>query len=301
MPDKVTHAIMSRTRVKLVALMPVGPMGQRYTIEQACDSVESIVHYTTTDRKIIILDNSMGDNVGARIRERIPEVLVYRSPRNYGLYGGLYRAESLAMITANACFDFDVMIRMDADALITDYDLENAAVDIFAHNPDVGLLGDFPHTEEGYEFSRGRVKSYLRGLYTLLDYDGHQIVSQLVKQAEPHGYKNGDHVIGGALILNPVLIERLIERRLLAQDNIAGLRLQTDHIFCLLCKSVGMSILDFGSGALPMSVAWRSLYDSPQNLAAQGKKIIHSVNWWGDMKENDIRGFFRTRREADAR
>jgi hypothetical protein len=66
-----------------------------------------------------------------------------------------------------------------------------------------------------------------------------------------------------------------------------------------MVKSVGMELSDFATGSYPMALRWRGLPCSPEELLARGKKVIHSTKFYKDMKEEDIRAFFRKSRTHD--
>jgi hypothetical protein len=47
-----------------------------------------------------------------------------------------------------------------------------------------------------------------------------------------------------------------------------------------------------------MGMKWRGLPDSPENLLQRQKKIVHSIKFWQDRSETEIRGYFRSKRPA---
>jgi hypothetical protein len=289
---------MAKEKVKLIVVLPVGPIGSGYTLEQLMDTVESIIRYTVPERKIIIQDNSRPLNVGAKVQAAFPnEVMIIRSPENYGLFGGLYKAESIAYLSSVSFFDFDILIRQDIDALWIAKGLEDEAIAYFKENPKVGMLGDFPHSADGYDWPRQLIQQQLSVFGWLRDPSRHRILKQLVTAAQGKGYKPGEHAIGGASILSGAFVQKLSEKGWLLREDIRRIKLQEDHLFSLLCRAVGMEIADFGSEGKPMSIAWRGLYDSPQALLDSGKKLIHSTRFYHDMKEEQIREFYKARRQ----
>ncbi len=293
---------MAKEKVKLVIVLPVGPIGSGYTLDQLSDTIESILHYTTPSRKIIIQDNSRPLNVGAKVQERFPnDVIVIRSPANYGLFGGLYKAESIAFLSAVSFFDFQLLIRMDIDALWIGYGLEDEAIAYFEEHPNTGMLGDFPHSESGYDWPRALIKRQMSFLGWLSGPKRHALLRKLVDTARSKGYKIGEHVIGGASILSPKFIQKLSDQGWLLRDEIYRMKLQEDHLFSLLCRAAGMEIGDFGAPGRPMSIAWRGLYEPPQALVDSGKKLIHSTRGYQDIDEEQVRAFFRERRLREGR
>ena len=285
-----------RQRAKLIIVMTVGPLGSGYNFEDVVDTLHSIRQYTSPDRRIIIQDNSSPVHVGEKISAMFPEVIVIRSPENYGLYGGLYKAESLAFLFAHSMFEYQVMMRMDIDALLIAPGIEEDAALYFRDHPRVGMLGNVQWSGEGTDWPRQQQLRQSSWIGFLRDRRRRRMLTNLMYQAGQAGWQPGQAVIGGAAIFNPLLIDKLVRNGLLLREEIRRMKLQEDHIFSLLCYASGMELADFHTGDKPMSVIWRGLEFSPDELLARNKKLIHSVRFWKDMREDDIRRFFRERR-----
>src|SRR5678815_5364545 len=115
------------------------------------DTVSSVVHYATPDRRIIIVDSFSPLHYADRLQEIFPELLVLRMPQNYGYFGGLYKAESIALLHAHSTFDFQIAVKMDSDALMIGHGLEDDAIRYFAEHPNVGQLGNYLVEGEGVD------------------------------------------------------------------------------------------------------------------------------------------------------
>jgi hypothetical protein len=289
---------------KLIVVMTVGPVGPTHRLEDILDTISSVLYYTSSDRKIIIQDNSSSHNVGAQLLEIFPELIVIRTPQNYGLSGGLYKAESLAYLFAHTMFNFQALMRMDTDALVIGEGLEDDAAAFFQANPNVGQIGTYMIGTNGEvsEFSWPRQQLLheigIRG--KLEDAERAEFLRKLVSEAQIHGYQPGEHIIGGVSILNPRFIEKLVDQGLLLREELRRSVLQEDHIYSMLVKAVGMDLGEFGGPEHPLANRWKGLPASPQQLVEMGKKVIHSVRFWQDMKEPEIREFFRARRNSSA-
>jgi hypothetical protein len=48
-----------------------------------------------------------------------------------------------------------------------------------------------------------------------------------------------------------------------------------------------------------MAMRWRGLPAHPDELLAKGKLLTHSVRFWGDLREPEIRGIFRAARARE--
>lgn len=287
-----------KQRVSLVVILPVGPLGSRNHLHHIIDTVSSVTHYAVPNRQIIIQDNSHPLHLGDKLQQTFPELVVIRTPENYGLYGGLYKAESLALLYAYSAYDFQVLIRMDADALMIGPGLEEDAIRFFAMNPNTGLLGNHLATGEGIAWARKELMKQIGAQGWIRDRKRAARLHQLVSLAQDHGYQLGEHVLGGAVIFNPVLLQKLVDNGLLLNEDLRRAKLQDDHLFGLLCKAVGMKLGEFNAEGYPMAVAWKNLPDSPQALVQSGKKLVHSTRLWNTMDEDQIRDFFRQRRTA---
>lgn len=289
-----------KERVRLVVVIPVGPLGNRYTLDYTLDTIRSVYHYAASDCKIIIQDNSEGDNAGAQLNEVFPELIVIRTPQNYGLSGGLYKAESLAYLFAHAMFDYEVLMRMDTDALMTGYGLADDAAAIFRAQPNIAQLGTYMVGTNGeiseFSWPSGQLEREIGKRGWLEDRERCEFLRGLVDRARANGYQLGEHIIGGVALMNPVFIERLVHGGLLLREELRRSVLQEDHLFSLLVKAVGMDMGEFGGPDDPLANRWQGLPASPEHLAATGKKVIHSVRFWQDMTEAEIRAFFRARR-----
>jgi hypothetical protein len=288
-----------KASVKSIVVLIVGPPSEKYRVDHVLDSIGSVVHYSTPSRRIIMLDNSER-NLADWFYEAFPEVIVLRSPQNYGLSGGLYKSLSLAMLHAYVAFDFDVLIRMDTDALMIGEGIEDEAINRFRQQPNIGQLGTYTIDTNGdrseFSWPRQQLQREISFIGWLKDRERCIFLRDLIQRAQAYGYQLGEHVLGGASIFSYAVIEKLLDHNLLLREEIRRSVLQEDHIFSLLVKAVGMDLGDFGGPEQPMAVRWQGLPRSPEALVASGKKLIHSTRFWHAVKEDDIRAFFRAQR-----
>ena len=92
-------------------------------------------------------------------------------------------------------------------------------------------------------------------------------------------------------------LEKLKENGLLPLKNVLGAGLEEDHFFTMLSASVGMDLGDLASGDGPFACTWKGLPASPETLFQANKKIIHSTRFWQEMKEEEIRKYFKDKRQ----
>jgi hypothetical protein len=290
-----------KQKVKLIVVIPVGPLGSSYRLDHLYDTVESVLHYTTTDRRIILQDSSLPLRIGTKVQQRFPEVLLSPTPEHYGSFGGAYKAESLALLGAVTHFDFQVLVHLDIDSLWTGYGFEDDAIEYFSANPQVGMLGGFPRSPEGYQWPRRMVQLQGDSIIGMLRDPGrYGFIHPLVMNAKKNKWQVGDHVLGGAAAFSPMLLRKLAEQGLLLREEARRLHLREYHIFSLLCRAVGMEIADFAQESQPMAVAWDKLPAAPETLVKLNKKIVHAVRDYQGMTADEVRAFFRAHRTSTA-
>ncbi len=282
----------------LVVVMPVGPDGVE---DYILDTLDSVNHYTTPNKKIIIVDDS-GKGTWQKLRNRHPDLDVIETPRNHGRNGGLYLTLSLGYLHACEHYDFKVLLKLDTDALVIGETPERDAGEFFAEHPEVGIIGLFshgtqndPHNHHWSKFQM-RNESGLTGLLRdpRLFFD----LRLLLYRARSNGFKRGDYIFGGAYFMSPECVRKLAHAGALSKDSLGRSLLEEDHIFGLLVKSVGVDMADFALGNRPMAMEWKCLPDSPEQLVENKKKIIHSTRKWNDLGEAEIRKILRQLRST---
>jgi hypothetical protein len=292
-----------RKSVKLVVVIPVGLFSHKYPWEHLVDTVQSVNFYTSPSTLIILQTNGAYD-LRTHIKADFPDVVVNHSPQYPGLSGALYMSLSEAFLFAHRHFDFEVLLRLDMDALVIGLMPEDDAIEFFRQHPTVGQIGTYRTGTKGEvaDFSWPRsqlaLETGVRGW--LIDRHRRTALRRLVDRAKAHGYQPGEHILGGAYFLSATCIDTLIRKRLLANEHLGRSLLQEDHLFSLLIKASGMELGDFGSPHHPLAVQWKGLPDAPAALLANGKKIIHSTRFWEEMDEEAVRNFFRVQRESRA-
>ncbi len=287
-------------RVKLVVIVPVGT---RENTDYLCDTLESVRFYSDPCHKVILVDDS-GSGAWESLKRPFPEIIILRNKKSFGLQGGLYFSLSGAYRYAVENFLFEVLLKLDSDALIIGRRAEDEAIRYFRESPDVGLIGSYKvRCDGGIRNFSGPGRQILRdmGLWGLISNPKRSIATRrIVSKALKNGYEMGEHCLGGAYFLSFSCLTKLYQEGLLSRVEFLGSRVGEDAIFGLLLRSVGINLGDFVTGDKPMCLTWRGLPYSPEELVAREKKVIHSTRFWEDMGEEQIRNFFKTiRRQED--
>src|SRR6476620_10124650 len=124
-------------QVRIVVVMPVGPG------EDASDTLESVVAYTDPSRAVVVVDDSGIPDLASRLPREADALVVPAPPGAEGSRGGLWVKLAAGYRAAAERFAFQVLLRMDADALLLRPGIEEAALARFAERPGVGMLGSY--------------------------------------------------------------------------------------------------------------------------------------------------------------
>jgi len=278
---------MSVRRVDAVVVMPVGPN------DDALDTAESLVAYLAPPRAIVVVDDTRGEGADmAAVAALSPDIdIIAPVQAPAGTYGGLFVKVCAAIRHARAAYDFDLLIRFDADALLLGSGIETAAHARFAADRRVGLLGSYRVNAAGQPRDFAPAADVMRrelGWRT-----GNRTLRRLVRAARRHSYVLGEHPLASAAVFSRSTIDALADRGWLDLPGLATSRAGDDHLLALLVRAAGFEIGDFGGPGDPMALAWKGLPYPPEDLLARGTLVTHSVRSWGDRTEPEIRAVFR--------
>lgn len=266
------------------------------------DVIESVECYLRRKYHILVVDDS-GSGV---IRERVEHlqkehVSVICNPFPLGKKGGLFISFARAYTYALENFAFKIALRLDTDALVTGYGLDDEAIDFFEAHPSIGMIGSYTVKSDGSQ--RRWWQWALVLLYEsspLRALGGKQrLWHRELKRARKNGYRLGENVFGGACILSHRCLAAMSSEGTLALEPIT--LLEEDVIFSLLAKAAGFGLGDLGKPEQSMSLGMYNLPISKEEVVSQGKKLIHSVKrgLHGESQE-ELRTFFRGLRSASA-
>ena len=257
---------------RTIVVIPVGPNEK---IESASDTLSSIERYLSSSHKVIIVDNSRKDS-GAALKLRYPEIDIVKG-RYSGKFACLFLNISLGTAHAFENYAFDVLLRMDADALITGPNPDLDAVAYFTQNPAVGQIGvyRFDYNGKRIRWFPVNVSMLAQALnpmsWCLPSWNGWRF-REILLNAFANGYVAGQHIFGGGFFLSYACVARLYRAGILSDPRLEKLRLQEDHITSVGVLSVGFTLGDFAGGDYPFAQAWRGLPASPEELIRRKKK-----------------------------
>lgn len=279
----------------LAVVVPAGPA------DDVHDTVESILHFTEAPRRIVVVDDS-GHNLARSLEAMSSDVFVLPAPAAPpGTLGTLWIKIAVAYRNLLSSFAFDVLLRLDTDALLIGPHIAKLACDRFAANERVGMLGSYRIGPDGAARSWADPAATLRRECGLRGMDRpamRSVLRSLRTAALANGYVDGEHALGGAFVHSRAAVLAMADRGWLDLPALERSHLGDDHLFSLITRAAGYRIGDFGGPDDPLALRWKGLPAAPSHLLAHGKVVTHSVRFWQDMGEAEIRSIFAASRRA---
>lgn len=280
----LTPQVSSRRRYRAIYVIPTGPS------EWAAlrDTIESILHYDGTDTKIVVADDCSIDSRAGVVRNEFPEVDVIRS--TWPTSGGFRNYRLLAQVV-RAClarYEFDVLGKLDTDALMTGPGLSAYAAARFQEDPRLGMLGT--HKLRG----DGVAEDYsLDGWLLSRQIPHSKSLRKLVHQAGANGY-TGEKCHGGIYFLARGALEQAERRHLLQLRLPWWLILAEDTLFSLTVLAAGHRLGSIGGPGEP-TISGQNYLPMPLKAVPSERKLaIHSTRRGLDQEtQEDLRSYFR--------
>ena len=278
-------------------------MGPGSRVDFILDTIRSFVYYTSSTYRIILADDSH-QGLGRRVQEEFPDMDVLLTKKNGGAMAGLYITLAEAFAHAVKNYDFEVLFKLDTDALVIGEEPEEEGSRLFARHPQTGIAGQYPLEYDGKPWDLAWPRDRIMNGTMTWKFIKHPIANMLLRKlylrALKHGYNTGESVFGGAYFMSPRFLRKLYDEKMLPNYTLRTLNMGEDHLFSLLAKANGFDLGNLSAGDQPFACAWKGLPAAPEELLARGKKVVHSTRGWNGQSEEDIRRFFREKRERSA-
>ncbi len=286
---------------RLAVVVPVGP---RENPDEVADTLDSVRCYAGADAAVVLLNDGARPAIRAvAARSGLSVDLLDVPGTGQGVSGGLTRLTCLGLRRAVRDPRVDVVLRLDTDALFIGPGLAEAARVAFRADPSLGLLGSYDRLSTGAPRDFGPAAFVLNrdlgsGRFR------HPVWALTLRAsraaARRHGYCDGEHVLAAAAVFSRTCVLALARARLLPPPAVVSSDLGDDQFLGLAVRAVGMRMGDLASGDGPLALAWQGLPDTPQNLLAAGKSVVHSVKSGPTPGPSAPRSLFRQRRRSDA-
>lgn len=282
-------------RVALAVVIPAGPA------DDILDTVESVLAYTEPPRLVVVVDDT-GRDLAGTLQSMSEDVEVLPPPPGrQGWNARIWLNVAIGYRHAVSTATFDVLLRLDADALMIGPGLVEAAAERFARDQRIGMLGSSRLGMDGgardlsWPAAALKRECGLRGLNRPVMRRG---LRALRREARKHGYEDGEHALGAAYLQPGAAVRAIADRGWLELAGLERTSLADDHLFGLMTVAAGFRIAEFGGPDDPLALGWKTLPASPAELLARGKLATHSARGWADLDEREVRAQFRRAREA---
>lgn len=280
----------------VILVLPIGPGTPAHFV---VDTIESYQYYSKHPFEVVLADDSHQD-VGNKVRQALPFCHLIHTRKSMGGWAGLYITLSVAYRYALENFRFRAILKLDTDALVIGPEPEKEALELFRSDPLAGMAGQYPFTYNGEPWNiawpRQRILNSTRSWKFIARPKANFGLMGYYRRALKNGYITGESVFGGSYFFSSACLRRLNEEMLLPRHSFKALNLGEDHLFSLLTKALGFSLNSLSGANGPMGCGWKGLPAPPEQLIADGKKIIHSTREWENWDETAIRAFYKEKR-----
>lgn len=121
-----------------------------------------------------------------------------------------------------------------------------------------------------------------------------QFLRDAVRRARRHGYRLGEHCLGGAYGISAQLARTLFSEGALRDPTITcGTGLGEDVVLGLITRAAGFELRTLVDPGDPFALRHQGLLDTPEQLVAGGHSIVHSLKCQAPEDEQQLREVFR--------
>jgi hypothetical protein len=288
-----------------MVLIPAGP---DTVLAYLDDTISSINHHIGVGNcGVAIVDDSRQD-LFQDLASTFPNSTVIKAPdyhegKQSRKGGSLFGKEISALKLLMESCRFDMLLKMDTDALVIGDLPQHEVLAFFEQRPDVGMVGAFRRRGDGSDKQRAmsakgrkltREMTLPHGLKNLAVM---KTLRKLVRRAEQHGYTRGDTCTGGAYFMSTNALHAIREQAYFDLEELRYSRLSEDSLMALLCCAAGYRLSDMPPDRDTLAINWRGLPMPPEALVSANKKIVHPVKDRDPAAEANVRAYFRQRRE----
>jgi hypothetical protein len=218
--------------------------------------------------------------------------------------GSLFGKQAYVLKRLLRQYRFDVLLRMDTDAIMIGDSPDQDVLTFLKQHPDVGMVGAFTRRGDG---SDKKAANALKGQQLTREMDLRnglnnlalmRTLRRLVRRAETHGYKRGDMCTGGAYFMSSSAVLAMEQQGLFDLVGLSRSKLMDDALMALLCCAAGYRLSDLPEDSDVLAVNWRGLPLPLETLLSRNKKIVHPIKDDDPAVEPRVRAYFQNRRGA---
>jgi hypothetical protein len=278
-----------RQKVRSVIWIPVGPG----SAEALWDTIDAIQASDGEDSQIVVVDDCTLETRAAVVRERYPEVDVVRNRIPTGGPPNLWVLCQIAMRYALERYDFEQLVKLDADAIVLAPEFSARSIERIAQTPHAGLAGAFRERPDGSEESDREY--HARVLAHELPFD--PLLRQATERAEAAGWRRGEIVQGGIMFLTREACEAIYREGYVDWRRDWSSTVSEDLALSLFVRAAGFELVSIGGRDGLVAVANKYLPVSKERLADGSFAAAHSIRVGYDGEsEQQLRAFFAAHR-----
>ncbi len=255
--SSIAPAPASRRRVRVVCWMPAGPGAH----DALLDTYASAVASSPGEVALLVTDDWTPDCFAAAITAAVPDAVVVRTRVPSGGPPRLWPVTALAIGTALKHFEFDYLVKLDADALVVGPGWAEgigAAIHREEHRAPavpVGIAGAFrDRPDGGLEVDEPYHRRVLAGELphddTLADWHA---------RALEGGWPDGSIVQGGCLVLAQACCEAIAREGALRYRPRLRTIVSEDLLLTVLAYALGFRAASLGGAGGPLAIANKHL------------------------------------------
>jgi hypothetical protein len=289
-----------------LVLIPAGPDTVR---EYLNDTIESVNHHTGVSNCIVAVMDDSRQNEFAYLSGHFTNTVVIEAPNYHEgtrsiTRGSLFGKQVYVLKRLLRQYRFDVLLRMDTDAIMIG---DSPAEDVLAflkQHPDVGMVGAFTRRGDGSDkkaamaFKGLQLTREMELRHGLTNLALVRTLRRLVRRAEAHGYTRGDMCTGGACFISSSAVLAMEKQGLFDLEALSHSKLMDDALMALLCCAAGYRLSDMPEDRDVLAINWRGIPMPLETLVSKNKKIVHPIKDDDPAVEPRVRAFFQSRRGA---
>lgn len=262
----------NRERVEALVVIPCGPGNPDGT----ADTVASVLRHVPRSRRVVLTDDATADGTAEALAAVVDDTCtILRNETPSGLHM-LHRSLGRAYRWSIDNCDFDLLLRIDTDALVLGPGVFEAAREHHRRHPSHGCFGRFDTEPDGSPRSfAGHVAHLARHERRV----GRTFYDPLLRAARANGWVEGANVFGAACLFTHECVVAMC--RIGAFDIPDHSRYQhitEDLYFSIAVAAAGFELGHFAAPDGPLALAWRDLPFEPEEILRRGDLIVHSVD-----------------------
>lgn len=288
--DKRAPSFVAHSSARSLVLMPAGPG----SLEALCDTAESLFASDGDDSRLLVIDDWGADTRAAAVRRRLPAADVIRTGFPTGGPPALWPMFQRAISFALNNYDFELLVKLDTDAIITRPGFSSALAGRLAEAPGTGIAGSYR------ERADGKAEDHLYHASVLgRERRWDDRLDAAARRAEERGWRTGDAVQAGVLTLTRAACEGMRDDGWLDWRPAWHSQMAEDLLLTLLTVAGGLDALSIGGPDGIIAVANKGLPVPTKQIIDGPWVAAHSVNhgYHGE-NEAELRGTFREARRG---